>query len=1044
MTRLRSLLAPGVLALLTLPAAWPYFQAGLPRTNDQLTHFYRAVQLNALVGAGEWLPRWAPDLVFGYGYPVFNFFPFLSHLLVVGAHRLGLDFLTAFQAVCALVLLASAWTAYAYGREVFGTAAGVVTGVAYLYSPYLLYDAHIRGSLPESLALALLPLALLFLRRAARGHAPSVAWAGLVIGAMLFSHHGVSLQTLPFLGVYALFEFARMYWRGRDWRPRPLALGPGARRPAPLLVELALASLLPFLLGMLLAAFFWLPALTESAAVQIERGTTNGGMLYTENFLSLAELTAQPRAPVDPDLLNPPVVRALPLAAVLLAALAGMRAVVARRGRAELTFFALAAGLAVVLIHPVSRPLWDWVPLLRLTLFPWRLLGPAALFCAVGAGALFSRRDPPSPAPLSANSWPPKLEAGFLAVAVAGLVLAGLPFASPPYEAAPRQATLADMAAFEIPPDFIGTTTVGEYLPRGVQQLPADVNDRRAALARGEAVKRFTAPGAQVARTALGPLRDSFQVAAAQATVFTYRQFYFPGWRATLDGQPAALRVSAPDGLMLVEVPAGTHTLVFALEDTLPRSIGKALSLLGGLALAAWLWRARERRLAPRGAAPVERPWGAEAWPVLAGALALAVARPILWDAGYTPFLRRGLSADELRGVAHPLQESFADELLLLGWDVRRAGSGADDPLTLDLYWRAAHALGVPYGFNVQLVDAAGQVWSEAETPRPRDWRFSPGTDFWPLDQYVLEPYVLTPLAGTPPGHYQFRVEVFSRYSLQSLGTRLIGAVTITQPAQRACALTPLARFEAVELQSVSFSAGEAAPGDDVTVTVCWGLPDGQLPPAVQLQLLDAAGQAHLAAPLTLAPDAVAGAVGRYTLRTQTAAPLPADVPTGAYTWSLMTPAGRTALGPLRVNAPERSFTAPAVGAALDADLGPVALVRVDAPADLQRGQPWPVTLVWRADELMNDSYHVFVHLIGPDGGLVAQSDGVPADWTRRTPGWLPGEYVVDARTLALPADLPPGEYTLFAGLYRPGDGARLAVAAYPEGRVQVRTVTLP
>ena len=48
---------------------------------------------------------------------------------------------------------------------------------------------------------------------------------------------------------------------------------------------------------------------------EFERGTTNGGMLYTDNFLSWVELTALPRAPVDPDLLNPPVVRALPLAA---------------------------------------------------------------------------------------------------------------------------------------------------------------------------------------------------------------------------------------------------------------------------------------------------------------------------------------------------------------------------------------------------------------------------------------------------------------------------------------------------------------------------------------------------------------------------------------------------------------------------------------------------------------------------------------------------------------------------------------------------------
>jgi hypothetical protein len=70
--------------------------------------------------------------------------------------------------------------------------------------------------------------------------------------------------------------------------------------------------------------------------------------------------------------------------------------------------------------------------------------------------------------------------------------------------------------------------------------------------------------------------------------------------------------------------------------------------------------------------------------------------------------------------------------------------------------------------------------------------------------------------------------------------------------------------------------------------------------------------------------------------------------------------------------------------------------------------------------------YHVFVHLIDETGNIVAQSDAAPANWTRPTTGWLPGEYVVDAHTLNLPAALPPGPLTLRVGLYDPATGARL------------------
>jgi len=97
------------------------------------------------------------------------------------------------------------------------------------------------------------------------------------------------------------------------------------------------------------------------------------------------------------------------------------------------------------------------------------------------------------------------------------------------------------------------------------------------------------------------------------------------------------------------------------------------------------------------------------------------------------------------------------------------------------------------------------------------------------------------------------------------------------------------------------------------------------------------------------------------------------------------------------------------------------------------------VTLVWRAEAETHTSYHVFLHLIGPGGALVAQSDGVPADWSRPTTGWLPGEYVTDTRVLTLPADAPAGDYALSAGLYVPG-GERLVI---PDGTDAIHLTTI-
>jgi len=98
--------------------------------------------------------------------------------------------------------------------------------------------------------------------------------------------------------------------------------------------------------------------------------------------------------------------------------------------------------------------------------------------------------------------------------------------------------------------------------------------------------------------------------------------------------------------------------------------------------------------------------------------------------------------------------------------------------------------------------------------------------------------------------------------------------------------------------------------------------------------------------------------------------------------------------------------------------------------ADFRRLYPGgrlPVTLYWQALAPVPTSYQVFVHLSGPTGP-VAQADGVPVCWSFPTDRWQPGQIVTDPHAIALPVDLPPGDYTLEIGLYRPDTFERLNV----------------
>lgn len=109
------------------------------------------------------------------------------------------------------------------------------------------------------------------------------------------------------------------------------------------------------------------------------------------------------------------------------------------------------------------------------------------------------------------------------------------------------------------------------------------------------------------------------------------------------------------------------------------------------------------------------------------------------------------------------------------------------------------------------------------------------------------------------------------------------------------------------------------------------------------------------------------------------------------------------------------------------ADFGDqIALIGYDASAtSVEAGEKIEVVLYWQAKSELNINYQVFLHLLGPDGSLLSQSDKLnPGDFPTRR--WPTDRYVRDAHHLEVPADLPSGQYRLSAGLWVQNEGWRL------------------
>src|SRR5512136_1127176 len=113
-----------------LPLLGPLIQRGmLTCSHDGALHLYRTFQLDTLVRQGVLWPRWLPGTVFGYGYPLFNFYPALSHYFPLILHRLGISLLQSWNLSLAIGILASGLTMYLWARQVLGERGGFVAAV---------------------------------------------------------------------------------------------------------------------------------------------------------------------------------------------------------------------------------------------------------------------------------------------------------------------------------------------------------------------------------------------------------------------------------------------------------------------------------------------------------------------------------------------------------------------------------------------------------------------------------------------------------------------------------------------------------------------------------------------------------------------------------------------------------------------------------------------------------------------------------------------------------------------------------------------------
>ena len=101
-----------------------------------------------------------------------------------------------------------------------------------------------------------------------------------------------------------------------------------------------------------------------------------------------------------------------------------------------------------------------------------------------------------------------------------------------------------------------------------------------------------------------------------------------------------------------------------------------------------------------------------------------------------------------------------------------------------------------------------------------------------------------------------------------------------------------------------------------------------------------------------------------------------------------------------------------------------------------------PITLYWKAVSEMDINYQIFVHVLKPDGTLLTQSDKLnPGEFP--TKRWPLDKYVRDEHILAIPADAPPGIYTVSVGLWVQTEGGACPFLTHQASKLEIASRSL-
>jgi len=497
----------------------PLFRNEIPETHDAQSLIVKTAAMQNSLSDFQIPPRWAGDLNYNFGAPILNFYYPLGGYFgnILYFFGFGLEF--GYKLLLGLAFIFSGISFFYLGSFFFRKEAAFGAAVIYMLAPYHFLDLFVRGHLGELVALSLAPLVLYFIVKYSKDKNITYIILGSFAYALLIISHNI--LALLFSVVFVLYT---VFFNTN--------------------VKKLLKSMLIFIVGLGLSAYFWLPALYEGKYINSKLFLSG---FYREHFINFSNIIYSPWG-FGPNINEPGGLSPQIGIIVIVLCTVSLLNLKNKKERKNIVFWVLVLSLSIFFTNQISDVLWSRIHLLEQFQFPWRFIAIASFAATLLSAYALNKFS---------KNW-----MIYMIVAIALIV----------------SFSYMRVKGYEKNPDSFYFNYPGTSAFHGESTTIWSEGD--ASTYPKQAIEIIAGQGTVESYDRKSNLHR-YKIIAQSDVGIRENTNYYPGWKAYVDGKEVEIQFQDGNhrGIITFQVPKGEHNVEIKFIETTVRLIADLISL---------------------------------------------------------------------------------------------------------------------------------------------------------------------------------------------------------------------------------------------------------------------------------------------------------------------------------------------------------------------------------------------------------------------------------------------------------------------------------